>query len=143
MSPYQLMPVPERESALRKYCTHAWYVGNLAVEQQSWWRPRHDNAPGYCAQVAQLTTADAEFGPLAVGSQVVQQQALRDFTQAMADFYGGTHGESTWREEGQNEGFRIVAVKSGHIRRLSRHTGEVLISKVGWYERPWREECAG
>jgi hypothetical protein len=28
-------------------CGHARYVWNLAVEQQSWWRPGGTPAPGY------------------------------------------------------------------------------------------------
>jgi putative transposase len=54
---------------------------------------------------------------------MVQQQALRDFTQAMANFFDGKHGRPSWRKAGRNEGFRIVAVKPGHVRRLSRHIG--------------------
>ena len=64
---------------------------NLAVEQQSWWRPGRDSAPGYLEQARQLTEARAGFGWLRAGSQMVQQQALRDFTQAMANFFAGTH----------------------------------------------------
>ncbi|MFD2351123.1 hypothetical protein ACFSTC_20010 [Nonomuraea ferruginea] len=35
------------------------------------------------------------------------------------------------------EGFRIVAVKAGDVRRLSRHVGEVKIPKVGWVRFRW------
>jgi transposase len=112
-------------------------VWNLAVEQQSWWRPARGGAPGYSVQAAQLTQARAEFGWLAAGSHVVQQQALRDFAQAMANYFAGTHRKPTWRKEGRDEGFRIVAVKTGHIRRLSRHTGEVWIPKAGWVRFRW------
>jgi putative transposase len=50
---------------------------------------------------------------------MVQQQALRDFSQAMANFFAGTHRHPTWRKARRDEGFGIVAVKSGHVRRLS------------------------
>ena len=90
MSRYRLAPTPEQEGILREHCTHARYVWNLAVEQQSWWRPGRASAPGYCAQAAQLTDARAAFGWLADGSQMVQQQALRDFAQAMHNFFAGT-----------------------------------------------------
>jgi Putative transposase DNA-binding domain len=93
-------------------------VWNLAVEQQSWWRPGRRAAPGYCAHAAQLTQARAEHRWLRDGSQMAQQQALRDFAQAMANYFAGTHRKPTWRKEGRDEGFRIVAVKPGHIRRL-------------------------
>ena len=137
MSRYRLMPTPEQETILREHCAHSRYVWNLAVEQQSWWRPGRGSAPGYCAQAAQLTEARAASGWLAAGSQMVQQQALRDFAQAMASYFAGTHGKPTWRKEGRDEGFRIVAIKPGHIRRLSRKTGEVRVPKTGWLRFRW------
>jgi putative transposase len=137
MSRYRLTPTPEQENVLRRHCAHARYVWNLAAEQQSWWRPGRGNAPGYCAQAAQLTEARAEHGWLAAGSQMVQQQALRDFAQALANYFAGTHRKPTWRKEGRDEGFRIVAVKPGHVRRLSRKTGQVWIPKAGWVRFRW------
>jgi transposase len=137
MSRYRLTPTPGQEAKLRQHCAHARYVWNLAVEQQSWWRPGRVSAPGYLAQAAQLTEARAEHRWLANGSQMVQQQALRDFSQAMANYFTGTHGKPTWRKEGRDEGFRIVAVKPGHIRRLSRKTGGVWIPKAGWVRFRW------
>src|ERR1022692_3594316 len=131
------MPTPAQESTLLEHCTHARFVWNLAVEQRSWWRPRRGTAPGFCAQAAQLTGARAEFGWLRDGSQMVQQQALRDFAQAMTNYFAGTHRKPTWRKAGRNEGFRIVAVRPGHIRRLSRRTGEVRVPKVGWVRFRW------
>jgi putative transposase len=122
---------------LRQHCAHARYVWNLAVEQQSWWRPGRGGAPGHLAQCRQLTEARAEHGWLAAGSQMVQQQALRDFAQAIAGYFAGTHGKPTWRKGGRDEGFRIVAVKPGHVRRLSRKTGEVWIPKAGWVRFCW------
>jgi putative transposase len=68
---------------------------------------------------------------------MVQQQALRDFAQAMAYYFAGTHRRPTWRKEGRDEGFRIVAVRAGHIRRLARKTGEVWIPKAGWIRFRW------
>ncbi len=68
---------------------------------------------------------------------MVQQQALRDFAQAMANFFAGTHGRPTWRKARRHEGFRIVAVKSGNVRRLSRKTGKVKIPKAGWVRFRW------
>jgi putative transposase len=131
------MPTAEQEAALRRHCSHARYVVNLAVEQQSWWRPGRGHAPGYCAQASQLTEARAEHSWLADGSQMVQQQALRDFAQAMANYFAGSHRRPTWRKAGRDEGFRIVAVSSGHIRRLARKTGEVWIPKAGWIRFRW------
>jgi transposase len=137
MSRYRLIPTRAQQTTLREHCAHARYVWNLAVEQQSWWRPGRHSAPGYCAQAAQLTQARAEFGWLAGGSQMVQQQALRDFAQAMASYFVGTHRKPSWRKAGRNEGFRIVAVRPAHIRRLSRHIGEVWVPKSGWVRFRW------
>ncbi|HEV2372423.1 MAG TPA: zinc ribbon domain-containing protein [Streptosporangiaceae bacterium] len=54
---------------------------------------------------------------------IVQQQAIRDHSQAMVNFFAGTHRCPSWRKAGRDEGFRIVAVKPGHVRRLSRNVG--------------------
>jgi putative transposase len=137
MSRYRLLVSPTQERILREHCAHARFVWNLAVEQQSWWRPGRKSAPGFGAQAAQLTEARAEFIWLRDGSQMVQQQALRDFAQAMVGFFAGTHGKPTWRKAGRDEGFRIVAVRPEHARRLSRKTGEVWIPKVGWVRFRW------
>ena len=125
MSRYRLVPSPAQEAVLREHCGHARYVWNLAVEQHRHWRLGRKSAPGYLEQCRQLTAARAEHPWLAAGSQVVQQQALRDFAQAMANYLGGTHDRPSWRKAGRDEGFRIVAVRPGHVRRLSRRVGEV------------------
>jgi transposase len=98
-------------------------VWNLAVEQHAHWRPGRASAPGYLEQCRQLTAARAEHPWLAAGSQMVQQQALRDFARAMAAFFdpGNPAGRPSWRKAGRDEGFRVVAVKPGEVRRLSRH----------------------
>jgi putative transposase len=106
-------------------------VWNLAVEQLLHWQPGR-RTPGYHEQCAQLTAARAEYDWLAAGSQTVQQQALRDFAQAMRNFFGGTHRRPTWRKAGLHEGFRQVAVKPHHIERLNRRFGRVWVPKVGW-----------
>lgn len=68
---------------------------------------------------------------------MVQQQALRDYAQAMAYYFNGTHRKPTWRKAGRNEGFRVVAVKQEHVQRLSRKVGTVLVPKVGWVRFRW------
>jgi putative transposase len=124
---------------LRDHCGHARYVWNLAVEQHAHWRPGRAGAPGSMEQCRQLTEARAEHPWLAAGSQMVQQQALRDFAQAMAAFFD-RHSPArrpTWCKAGRNEGFRIVAVRPGHVRRLSRKTGQVWVPKAGWVRFRW------
>ena len=137
MSRYRLVPSPAQEGALRDHCAHARFVWNLAVEQHSHWRRSRASAPGYLDQCRQLTAVREEHPWLAAGSQMVQQQALRDFAQAMANFFAGTHRRPTWRKAGRNDGFRVVAVKPRHVRRLSRKIGEVWIPKAGWVRFRW------
>jgi hypothetical protein len=86
-----MVPNTAQEAVLRDHCAHARFVWNLAVEQQSHWRPGRTCAPGYLEQCRQLTQARAAYDWLRQGSQMVQQQALRDFSQAMANFFAGTH----------------------------------------------------
>jgi putative transposase len=102
-----------------------------AVEQQRHWQPGR-KAPGYVQQCAQLTEARAEYAWLRAGSQTVQQQALRDFAQAMRNFLSGTHRRPTWRKAGVHEGFRQVALKPRHVERVNRRFGRVWVPKVGW-----------
>jgi putative transposase len=136
-----LLPSLEQATVLVEHCRHARFVWNLAVEQQRHWQPgRH--APGYNKQCAQLTAARAEYDWLAAGSQTVQQQALRDFAQAMRNFFHGTHRRPTWRKAGKHEGFRQVGVKPHHVTRLSRRYGQVWIPKVGWVRFRWTRAIA-
>jgi putative transposase len=137
MPRYRLLPSPIQEAVLRDHCAHARFVWNLAVEQHAHWHPGRTSAPGYLEQCRQLTQARAEYPWLAAGSQMVQQQALRDLAQAMARFFGSTHGRPSWRKAGRHEGFRIVALKPGEVRRLSRHVGEVRVPKAGWVRFRW------
>jgi len=139
MSRYRLLPSPAQEAVLRGHCAHARYVWNLAVEQHTHWHPGRKSAPGYLEQCRQLTAARAEHDWLAAGSQLVQQQALRDFAQAMAAFFDPVNpaGRPSWRKAGRDEGFRVVAVKPGQVRRLSRHVGEVRVPKAGWVRFRW------
>jgi putative transposase len=128
---YRLLPTAEQAVVLAEHCRHARYVWNLAAEQQQHWQPGR-RAPGYDEQSAQLTVVRAEYDWLAAGSQTVQQQALRDFAQAMRNFFAGTHRRPTWRKAGVHEGFRQVAVKPHHVEQLNRRCGRVWVPKAGW-----------
>ena len=140
MSRYGLILTPAQEAVLRDHCAHARYVWNLAVEQQSHWHPGRKSTPGYLEQCRQLTAAQAEHLWLAAGSQTVQQQALRDFTQAMKAFFdpGNPAGRPSWRKAGRHEGFRIVGRgRQWDVRRLSRKTGQAWVPKAGWVRFRW------
>jgi putative transposase len=67
------------------------------------------SAPGYVAQSRQLTEARKAFAWLAAGSQTVQQQALRDFAQAMANFFAGP---GTGEVVGADRGVTVSAALS-------------------------------
>jgi hypothetical protein len=60
MSRYRLAPTLAQAAVMQNHCAHARFVWNLAVEQQSHWRPGRTCAPGYLEQCRQLTLARAE-----------------------------------------------------------------------------------
>jgi transposase len=140
MSRYRLHPDASQEEALLRHCADARYVWNLAVEQHSWWTPGRTRrtAPGFAAQCKQLTEARAQNPWLGSGSVNVQQQALRDFAQAMSNFFAGTHGKPDFRKKHIHEGLRITDFTfTNHVRRLNRRWGQVKVPKVGWVRFRW------
>jgi putative transposase len=141
MSRYRLLPTPTQEAVLRDHCAHARFTWNLAVEQHQHWRPGRAGAPGYLEQCRQLTAARAAYPWLAAGPQTVQQQALRDFAQALKAFFDPQNpaGRPSWRKAGRDEGFRIVGKRGRQwdVQRLSRKTGRVWIPKAGWVRFRW------
>jgi putative transposase len=141
MSRYRLLPTLAQQAVLQGHCAHARYVWNLAVEQHVHWHPGRANAPGYLEQCRQLTAARTEHDWLRQGSQMVQQQALRDFAQAMAAFFdpGNPARRPSWRKAGRDEGFRVVGRRGRQwdVHRLSRHVGQVWVPKAGWVRFRW------
>jgi putative transposase len=141
MSQYRLYPTSAQQAVLREHCGHARYVWNLAVEQHAHWRPGRASAPGYLEQCRQLTAARAANPWLAAGSQMVQQQALRDFARAVAAFFD-PHNPArrpSWRKAGRDEGFRITGRRGRQwdVRRVSRKAGQVWVPKAGWVRFRW------
>jgi len=132
MSRYRLYPTPEQAAGMETHCEQARFVWNLAREQHRWYRRWKGPAPNYFVQARQLTEARAEFDWLARGSIIIQQQALKDFATAMANFFAGTHRHPGFRKKGRHEGFRVVAVKPSNVRRVNRRWSEVRVPKVGW-----------
>ena len=80
--------------------------------------------PGFAQRGRQLTEARAANAWLGDGSVIVQQQALRDFSQAMTHFFAGTHRRPTWRKAGRDEDFRIVQRKLANAQRGSVRRGK-------------------
>src|SRR5580704_2443761 len=120
-----------QERALLRHCDDARLVWNLAVEQQSWWRPGRGGAPGPAERQRQLAEARAAEPWLREGSSSVQQQALRDFDKAMAAFFDPQNpaGKPSYRSRRGTEGFVIRDVTA---RRLDRNHAEVFVPKCGY-----------
>ena len=83
---YRMYPTVVQEAVLRGHCAHARFVYNLGLEQRSWWQPGRRSIH-FVDQCRELTAARAENPWLAEGSSVVQQQALKDLTQAFVNFF--------------------------------------------------------
>jgi transposase len=132
MARFRMYPTAVQQAVLLEHCAHARYVWNLALEQWSMWTRGRRPAPGYLEQARQLTEARATFSWLRAGSQTAQQQALRDFDQAVRNFRAGTHGRPTWRRAGRHEGFRIVGAQALRVVTHNRKWGAVNVPKVGW-----------
>jgi putative transposase len=139
----RMCPDLRAEAVMRElHCAHARFVWNLAVEQQSWWRPGRGPAPGPAERQRQLAEARATEPWLAEGSSPVQQQALRDFDKAMAAFFDKDNpaGRPGFRSKRGPQGFVIRDTK---VRRISRKWGEVLVPKCGWVRFRWTRPLPG
>jgi putative transposase len=112
-------------------------LGASHGEAEAQWRPGRGPMPGFAERCRQLSEAREENPWLAEGSVIVQQQAIRDHAQAMAGFFTRTHRRPSWRKAGRDEGFRIVHVRPGDVRRVNRSTAQVWIPKVGWMRFRW------
>ncbi|MET9275359.1 transposase [Kribbella sp. NPDC003557] len=128
MSRFRMYPTRAEQAGLLEQSRHARYVWNLALEQWSMWTRDKGPAAGFVEQCRQLTEARATFGWLRAGSQTVQQQALRDFDQAVKNFHARTHQRPVWRKAGQHDGFRVevVGVDRGVVVSAALSTGELL-----------------
>jgi putative transposase len=138
----RLYPTPEHVAVLTQHCGDARFVWNLAVEQQSWWRPGRGNAPGAAERQRQLAEARDAEPWLRAGSSSVQQQALRDYDRAMSAFFDKDNpvGKPTYRSKHGAQGFVIRDTK---VRRLNRHWGEVSVPKCGYVRFRWTRDLPG
>jgi putative transposase len=132
----RLFPRTEQGIVLLGHCSHVRFVWNLAVEQDSWWRPGRGSAPGHCERRRQLTEARAAEPWLASGSSSVQEQALRDFDKAMSAFFDKKNpaGKPSFRSKRGTQGFVIRDTK---VRRLNRRWGAVFVPKCGYVRFRW------
>jgi putative transposase len=124
---YRLVPTSAQAVVLARHCADARYVWNLALEQANFWRAGRGPTPGPAVRQRQL--AEARRGSwLGAGSSSVQQQALRDFDRALANWWAGTHRRPRWRKAGIDEGFCVRDVK---VRRLNRRWATLHVPKCG------------
>ncbi|MFJ3980292.1 RNA-guided endonuclease InsQ/TnpB family protein, partial [Streptomyces sp. NPDC090021] len=147
------------------HCAHARYVWNLAVEQHSHWRKhkahcrpdgKQRSAPGFAEQCRQLTEARRENEWLGNGNADVQQQALKDFSQAVTMKITAGFGQPAWRKRYQHEGFRVIGTdrvpehqadgtakvnaktgkqvmaRSVAVQKLNRRWAQVKVPGCGW-----------
>jgi len=124
---YRLVPTPDQLSMLARHCADARFVWNLALEQANCYRPGRGPTPGPAVRQRQLAEARRETW-LGSGSSSVQQQALRDFDRALANWWAGTHRRPRWRKKGIDEGFCVRDVK---VQRLNRRWATLHVPKCG------------
>lgn len=125
---YRLYPEVGQVAMLVKHCSDARSVWNTALEQANWWRPWRASSPGSAERFRQLAEARRCIDWLAEGSSSVQQQALRDFDQALKNWWAGTHRRPRWRRRGLDEGF---CVRDVAVVRLSRKWATLAVPKCG------------
>ncbi len=124
---YRLAPEPAAETMLVRHCSDARFVWNLALEQANSRRPGRGPTPGQAARMRQLAEA-RRHSWLGEGSSSVQQQALRDFDQALKNWWGGTHRRPRWRKAGRDEGF---CVRDVTMEKVNRKWATVFVPKCG------------
>jgi putative transposase len=123
MSRFRLYPTRAQEHTMLGHCAQARHAWNLAWEVNSTYRKggarttRPVRYVGMAAMLSEvrrtdasdLTPAEADyFAWVASGNAEVQQQALRDFDQALANFLSGSHGYPQRRKKYRHEGFRVI-----------------------------------
>ncbi len=124
---YRLYPDPAAETMLVRHCSDARFVWNLALEQANSWRPGRSSTPGAAARMRQLAEA-RRHSWLGEGSSSVQQQALRDFDQALKNWWAGTHRRPRWRKGSRNAGF---CVRDVTVVKLNRKWATLFVPKCG------------
>jgi putative transposase len=123
---YRLYPEPSQVPMLARHCADARFLWNLALEQANCYRPGCPT-PGPAERSRQLAEARKATW-LGEGSSSVQQQALRDFDQALRNWWAGTHRRPRWRKAGISEGFCVRDVR---VERLNRRWVSLQVPKVG------------
>lgn len=131
---YRAYPASEPQvEHLLRHCADARFVWNLGVERLEFGRryARRSFAPDPTSR----DLADARaVSWLAEGSSSVQQQALRDFQQALKNWRGKSHRRPRWRRAKDGQGFCVRDVK---VEKLNRHWAQVQVPKHGPNRATW------
>jgi putative transposase len=125
---YRIYPEMVQVAMLERHCADARFVWNLALEQSNLYR-RDSFGPTPNPVVRQNQLAEVRKDTwLGDGSSSVQQVALRDFDQAMRNWWSGTHQRPTWRVKGLNES---SCVRDVRIKQLNRQWATIFVPKLG------------
>lgn len=114
---------------LVRHCADTRFVKNALLEQFKLYSPALGPTPGPAQRMRQLAEARQALPWLAGGSSAVQQQAVRDFDRATANFFDGTHAYPRWWKAGIHESF---TVRDAKVRRFNRRWAAILVPKAGW-----------
>ena len=110
-------------------------VYNLALEQRStFWRAYKQKTGkhiSFASQCKELTALRAAFDFIGAGSQMAQQQALRDIDNAFKAFFEGRASYPQPRRKGQDDSARFP-MRECAVRTLNKKWAEVRIPKIGW-----------
>jgi len=142
----RLYPTVEQSAGLVMHCYHSRFVYNLAVEQHRIWLsrnyPKNKRPPlNNAVRMRHLTEARGAFDWLRAGSSAIQQGALRDFDQALQNWFSnpGHFGKPKYRKRGVNESFIIRDVV---VRKLNGKWAQIHVPKVGYVKFKYTRDFA-
>ncbi len=125
------------------HCAQARHAWNLAWQVNTVYRKggsrlgRPPRFAGLCQMLTEVRRADTTgmgaeeadyFGWVASGNADIQQQALKDFDQALANFLGRSHRYPKRRKKFRNEGFRVIG--TGRVPAFTP-AGEPVLNAKG------------
>src|SRR5579864_3801717 len=152
MRSYRLDPKREQEGVFREWAGCARVLWNAALEQRTaaWQlaRARTDERrwitqvrPSYISQARELTDLRREYVWLrAVPAQLLQQKLL-DLDLAFSRFFAQSAGYPQPKTRKRcRDSFRFPQPGQLEWHRLSRHTGQLKVPKLGWVRFRWSQE---
>ena len=128
---YRAYLTPEQSERASQWLGAQRFLWNLALEQRN-------TAWQVFRQPARRFDQDKELKGLRAGvdwlkdvPQVAQQQLLADLDQAFKNWWGGSHGQPTWRKRGQGQGMRFPAKECGEPAQINRRWSTIRLPKLG------------